>query len=103
MPLQTSTPSGRTSRGRSTSRSRSKQKDAIKLLSNDHDEVEKLFKQFQKMKSDGARKNEIVRQICTALTVHAEIEEEIFYPAVREAISEKDEVMMDEAAIEHET
>lgn len=106
MPLQTSTSQsrpGRTTRTRSSAKGKSGQQDAIKLLTNDHDEVEKLFRQFQKSKKDGARKAEIVRQICTALTVHAEIEEEIFYPAMRDALAEKDESMMDEAAIEHET
>src|SRR5579864_315868 len=98
----TSTKAGRTTRARSTSRSKAKEQTAIDLLSKDHDEVEKLFKQFQKTSRDGGRKMEIVKQICTALTVHAEIEEEIFYPAVREALGEKGEGMMDEAAVEHE-
>ena len=106
MPLQTSTSharAGRTTRARSTARARTKEQNAIELLSKDHDEVEKLFKQFQKLSRDGGRKTDIVRQICTALTVHAEIEEEIFYPAVRDALGEKQEVMMDEAAIEHDS
>ncbi len=106
MPLQTSTShgrSGRTTRARSTARARTKEQNAIELLSKDHDEVEKLFRQFQKSSRDGARKRELVLQICTALTVHAEIEEEIFYPAVREALGGKEEVMMDEAAVEHES
>jgi|SRR5689334_4841396 hemerythrin superfamily protein len=105
MPLQTSTShsrAGRTTRARSISRTKEKEQNAIQLLSKDHDEVEKLFKQFQKMSRDGSRKTEIVRQICTALTIHAEIEEEIFYPAVREALGEKGESLMDEAAVEHE-
>jgi hemerythrin superfamily protein len=104
MRVQTSTSSraGRTTRARSTSRSKAKEQTAIELLSKDHDEVEKLFKQFQKMSRDGGRKMEIVQQICMALTVHAEIEEEIFYPAVREALGEKGESLMDEAAVEHE-
>lgn len=105
MPLQTSTShprAGRTTRARSTTSGKAKEQNAIELLSKDHDEVEKLFRQFQKMSRDGGRKTEIVRQICTALTVHAEIEEEIFYPAVREALGEKGESLMDEAAVEHE-
>lgn len=103
MPLQTSTShagTARRTRSRSSAKSKSKQQDAIHLLSNDHDEVEKLFKQFKK--SNG-RKAEIVQRICTALTVHAEIEEEIFYPAMRDALAAKDESLMDEAAVEHET
>ncbi len=103
MPLQTSTSHAGTARrtkSRASARGKTKQQDAIHLLSSDHDEVEKLFKQFKK--SNG-RKADIVRRICMALTVHAEIEEEIFYPAMRDALSDKDETLMDEAAVEHET
>lgn len=103
MPMQTSTSHGGTARRtktRATARGKTKQQNAIQLLSSDHDEVEKLFKQFKK--SNG-QKAEIVRRICMALTVHAEIEEEIFYPAMRDAMAAKDESMMDEAAVEHET
>ncbi|HEX5278792.1 MAG TPA: hemerythrin domain-containing protein [Micropepsaceae bacterium] len=103
MPMQTSTSHGGTARRtktRASARGKTKQQNAIQLLSSDHDEVEKLFKQFKK--SNG-RKAEIVRRICMALTVHAEIEEEIFYPAMRDAMAAKDESMMDEATVEHET
>src|SRR5258707_456872 len=100
MPLGTS--AGRTtSKTRSASKTQAKQQDAIKLLMADHDEVEALFKQFQKLKNDGAQKADIVEQICKALTVHAEIEEEIFYPAAREALAEKDDDLLDEAEVEH--
>jgi hemerythrin superfamily protein len=96
-----SSKSGRSIKARSTAKGGAKIKDAIQLLKADHAEVKALFKQFQKMRN-GARKGGIVQQICTALTVHAEIEEEIFYPAVRQALDQKDETMMDEAAIEHQ-
>jgi len=101
MPLGTSTHAkGRTS---TTSKSMKgpKQQDAVKLLMADHDEVEALFKQFQKAKDGASQKADIVQQICTALTVHAEIEEEIFYPAARDALAEKGEDMIDEAEVEH--
>ena len=104
MPLGTSASrakQGRESKMRSASKSKAKQQDAVKLLMADHNEVEELFKQFQKAKNDGSRKGEIVEQICQALTVHAEIEEEIFYPAIRDALDEKDETMMAEAEVEH--
>ena len=104
MPIGTSTSQSKQGRGskmRSTSKSQDKQQDAIKLLMTDHDEVEALFKQFQKAKDGGAGKADIVEQICKALTVHAEIEEEIFYPAARDALAEKDEDMLDEAEVEH--
>lgn len=79
-----------------------KSQDAIALLKADHKEVEKLFKQFEKLKEkEGAEseKTDLVAQICNELTIHTEIEEEIFYPAVRKAIKEGD--LMDEALVEH--
>jgi hemerythrin superfamily protein len=93
-----------TSKGRTTTKSRAKapkQLDAIKLLMNDHDEVEAMFKQFMKMKKDGTQKADLIEQICNALSVHAEIEEEIFYPACRDALGENGEMMLDEAEVEH--
>ena len=75
--------------------------DAISLLMQDHREVEGMFKEFEKAKKseDDGAKSEIVKRVCAALTVHAEIEEEIFYPAVREEIEDDD--TMDEAEVEH--
>ena len=100
MPTGTSASHAKPGRASRTSKSASKQ-DAIKLLMADHDEVEDLFKQFQKTKDGGAEKGEIVEQICKALTVHSEIEEEIFYPAARDALTEAGEQIMDEAEVEH--
>jgi len=100
MPLGTHT----TSKARTTTKSRGKaqkQLDAIKLLMNDHDEVEAMFKKFFKMKNDGTQKGELIEQICDALTVHAEIEEEIFYPACRDELGGDGEMMLDEAEVEH--
>lgn len=73
--------------------------DAIKLLKADHDEVEGWFDEFEKTKSD-SKKQKLATQICTALRVHTQIEEEIFYPACREAGLEED--LMDEADVEHD-
>ena len=76
--------------------------DATKLLKQDHDEVRALFKEYEKAGDRAvAKKEKLAAQICEALTVHAEIEEEIFYPAVKAARSEevKDEVR--EAVEEH--
>src|SRR5579863_3733811 len=76
--------------------------DAITLLTADHAEVKKLFKEFEDLKEeDGAEeeKSALVAQICNELKVHAAIEEEIFYPAVRKAIDDSD--LMDEALVEH--
>src|SRR5689334_2435958 len=80
-----------------------KPEDAIKLLTKDHREVEALFKQFDEAKDDSAEKADIVAQICEAISTHAEIEEEIFYPAARDALSEKGENLLDEAEVEHES
>jgi len=78
-----------------------KQQNAIDLLKSDHQEVNKLFGQFEKSTDGSAQKADIVEKICKALKVHAEIEEEIFYPAARGALEEDDEVVMDEAEVEH--
>jgi hemerythrin superfamily protein len=72
--------------------------DALQLLSSDHRKVEELFEQFESASGDG-RKEKIARQICTELKVHAMIEEEIFYPALRGKIDEDD---LDEAMVEHD-
>lgn len=75
--------------------------DAIALLTSDHAEVKKMFKAFEKLKQNGSDedKQALVREICAALSVHAQVEEEIFYPAVRDAIDDSD--LMDEAEVEH--
>jgi len=81
---------------------RSKGQDAIKLLKADHDEVAALFAQYEKQKKkSGNGKPELIDKICTALTVHAQIEEEIFYPAARNALEEDGEALLDEAEVEH--
>jgi hypothetical protein len=72
--------------------------DAIKLLTQDHREVEQLFEQFEKASKD-EKKEQIARKICTELKVHAMIEEEIFYPALRGKIDDDD---LDEALVEHD-
>ena len=73
--------------------------DAIALLKQDHRTVEDLFAQFEKASGDG-RKQTIAEQICLELSVHAKIEEEIFYPACRKAGVDSD--TMDEANVEHD-
>ena len=76
--------------------------DAITLLTQDHKAVQKIFKEFDKLKQNGGsdeEKSELVTRACMELTVHAQIEEEIFYPAVRAGIEDQD--LMDEADVEH--
>jgi hemerythrin superfamily protein len=75
--------------------------DAIALLERQHREVEEMFKKFEDLTDRAkASKKKIADQVCTALTLHAQIEEEIFYPATREA-SKETEDMVDEAIVEH--
>jgi hemerythrin superfamily protein len=73
--------------------------DAVALLKADHRQVEDLFEQFEKSRS-GAKKQQLAANICSALTIHAQIEEEIFYPAFLEATDDKD--VHHEAIVEHE-
>jgi hemerythrin superfamily protein len=76
--------------------------DAIQLLTAEHKEVKALFTQYQKL-VDGDKgddeKEALARQICLMLTVHATTEEEIFYPAARDAMEDDD--LLDEAEVEH--
>jgi hemerythrin superfamily protein len=71
------------------------------MLTADHKKVKKLFSDFDKLKEGGSDedKSAIVEKICNELKIHTEIEEEIFYPAVRKAIDDSD--LMDEALVEH--
>jgi hemerythrin superfamily protein len=75
--------------------------DAITLLTEDHEHVKSLFEQYEAL-GDRAHvsKQKLALQICTELTKHAAAEEEIFYPAVREA-SKDNEDIIDEATVEH--
>lgn len=73
-------------------------RDAIALLKADHEKVTGLFERFERSRQDEV-KQRLADEICAELTVHATIEEEIFYPAVREAIGDDD--LMDEATVEH--
>src|SRR5207253_1691948 len=81
-------------------------KDACDLLDADHRNVKKMFKEYEELSGSRARsatqkKMELARQICMELTVHAQIEEEIFYPALRGAIKDTD--LLDEATVEHQS
>ena len=94
-------PSPRTSEDtrRSARKSAKQDLDAIQLLKADHRQVEEWFEEFEKSRSDD-KKEKLAHKICTALTVHTQIEEEIFYPAYLEATG--DEEMHDEAHVEHQ-
>lgn len=73
-------------------------KDAIALLRADHEAVSGLFADYEQTDSS-KKKKDIVAKICTELSVHAQIEEEIFYPAVKAAL--KDKILVPEATVEH--
>ena len=75
-----------------------KQQDAIALLKDDHRTVEELFEQFAKASGDG-RKQKLAEQICMELSIHAKIEEEIFYPACDGKVEED---LLKEAYVEHD-
>ena len=77
-----------------------KRQDVISLLRADHKLVQDLFDKFEKTRSDD-RKASLAERICAELTMHARLEEEIFYPAVREAFREADIDLLDEAQVEH--
>ena len=83
---------------RRTAAAAKRPQDAIALLKADHREVKAMFQQFEKTEGD-AEKQALATKICMALTVHAQIEEEIFYPAAYEALDEDD--LLDEAEVEH--
>jgi len=75
---------------------------ALEMLQEDHDKVKKSFKQFEKLdREDAATAEELVRTVCEELKIHTTLEEEIFYPAVRDAIEDED--IMNEAQVEHDT
>jgi hypothetical protein len=103
MPLKKSSPAKRSAPMKKTRalRPRSDAPSAIALLTSDHREVDALFSQFENATS-AARKQAIVQKICDALTVHATIEEDIFYPQAREALKRAGDDLLDEAEVEHE-
>ena len=81
-------------------------KDACDLLDADHRAVKKMFKEYEELtksrgRTIGQKKLDLARQICQELTVHTQIEDEIFYPAVRAAV--KDTGMVAEAEVEHQS
>jgi len=80
-----------------------RQKDACDLLDADHKAVKAMFKEYDSLTESRSRstakKRQLANQICKELTVHAAIEEEIFYPALRKVI--KDNNLMNEATVEH--
>jgi hemerythrin-like domain-containing protein len=84
------------SRGNSKAKS-----EIIEMLMEDHKRAKRAFREGEKLteQEDNEALEQLVQQTCAELQVHATLEEELFYPAIREAIKETD--LLDEAEIEH--
>ena len=75
---------------------------AVEILKEQHDKVKKAFKQFEKLdREDTEAQQQLVQTVCEDLKLHTTLEEELFYPAAREAIDDED--LLNEAQVEHET
>ena len=93
---------GKKTAARKTTSSRGRANDATALLAKDHRDVKALFKRYEKLakaEADAGEREELAAQICEMLEAHTTVEEEIFYPAVREALVDAD--LLDEAEVEH--
>jgi len=75
------------------------QRAVLDMLIEDHRRIQELFQSFEDMDEDEEARRELVQTTCAELTVHAQLEEELFYPAVREEIDEQR--LVDEAQVEH--
>ena len=84
--------------------SKSSSSDAIEILTEDHKKVLMMFTDFDTLKrdeeADDDTKQALVERTCTELTIHAQVEEEFFYPALRDAIGNAD--VLDQAEVEHD-
>src|SRR5690242_635409 len=72
---------------------------AVKLLKQDHREVEGWFDEYEQL-DEAKEKLALFRKIALALKVHTQVEEEIFYPEVSPDVEED---LMDEALVEHQS
>jgi hemerythrin-like domain-containing protein len=99
--MATSTTAKKQTRSQDSS---AKTTDAIALLKSDHQAVDAAFKALDTVKDDAEPEEigEIVQKVCAMLTVHAQIEEEIFYPAMRDGVDDVDD-LLNEADVEHGT
>jgi len=105
MPRNATSKSSTKSSSRSTARGAAKgsSQDVLHLLAEDHKRVLKMFEEFEELKEENSEDEETMQQLveiaCAELTIHAQLEEELFYPAAREAIDDMD--LLDEAEVEH--
>lgn len=102
MPSTSSSTGGTTSKSRSKAATSARQQ-IFEQLKDDHQRIKKAYREFQKLdgEEDPLACEAIVRQVLEELSVHATIEEELLYPAAREAIDEPS--LIDEAEVEHES
>ena len=83
-------------------KSKAKATGAVEILKQQHDKVKKAFKEFEKLeREDTETQQQIAQTVCEDLKLHTTLEEELFYPAVRDAIEDED--ILNEAQVEHET
>jgi hemerythrin superfamily protein len=101
MPRNATSKTSSKSSGRSTAKTSSQ--DALHILMEDHQKVTEMFDEFKQMKKEGNTDEEakqlLVENACAELTIHAQVEEELFYPTARDAID--DMALLDEAEVEH--
>jgi len=89
-----------TAKQKAKPRTAAQPKDAVAMLKADHKRVSGLFEQFEKSRATSTKKK-LVSEICMELTVHTTLEEDIFYPAVKAALRDKE--LVPEANVEHAT
>ena len=92
---------------KSAGRARNTKMDALSLLKEDHERVDTMFKKYERMKVGDERKQQLLEDILQEVRVHAQVEEELFYPALRTVLEEdskeKELKLIDEADVEHQT
>jgi hemerythrin superfamily protein len=94
----TASPRARKTSASKVARRRTASMNAIAMLKDDHDRVLDMFEKFERARRED-QKQTLADRICADLTLHAQVEEELFYPALRDAIGEQD--LVDEAEVEH--
>jgi hemerythrin-like domain-containing protein len=94
-------------KGSATSRRRAGTPDALQLLREDHENVDTMFTKYDRMKEGDERKRALREQILEELRVHAQVEEELFYPVLKTRFEQggmdKALELIDEANVEHDT
>jgi hemerythrin superfamily protein len=105
MPRNTTSKTSSKSSSKSAHRPASKGSadDALHILADDHKKIAEMFDEFEQMKEEGSTDDDalqtLVENTCAELSIHAQVEEEVFYPAARDALDDMD--LLDEAEVEH--